>query len=139
MKVLNLPFTKKIGIEKSEKPNYLLQLKSNNKNFNHLETIHGSASFSLAETTSGYFLSLNFADIANNTIPILRSSSIKYKKSSAGTLYSKAKLVENSIEDILLLLRFKRKALFTIAVTIYDENNTLLINAEYEWFVTMKK
>ncbi|MBK7691663.1 MAG: DUF4442 domain-containing protein [Bacteroidetes bacterium] len=80
MRVLDLPFTKRLGITKSELKPYLLRLQFSNENTNHIGTIHGSASYSLAEITSGYFLNTNFADIADDTLPILRNASIKYKK-----------------------------------------------------------
>ena len=121
MKVLNLPFSKKIGIEKSTTNGFLLQLPFSEKVQNHLNTVHGSASFALAEITSGYFLSINFADIAHQTVPILRSSSMKYKKSGNSNLYSKAKLKESTLSDILLQLQFKRKTIFTIEVKLYNE------------------
>lgn len=138
MKVLNLPFSKKIGIEKSTKNGFLLQLPFSEKVQNHLNTIHGSASYALAEITSGYFLSIYFADIADQTIPILRSSCMKYKKSGDSNLYSKAKLKENTVSDILLQLQFKRKTFFTIEVKLYNEANQLVVTGEFEWFVTMR-
>ncbi len=138
MKVLNLPFTKRIGIEKSDKDGYLLILSFSDKLFNHLEIIHGSASYALAEITSGYFLNLHFSDIADQTIPILRSSCIKYRKIATTDLYSKAKLKNITIEDILLLLKFKRKAFFTIEVKLYDTENQIIVSGEFEWFVSMK-
>lgn len=138
MKVLNLPFSKKNQIQKSDKAGYLLMIPFSEKISNHLNTVHGSASFSLAETTSGYYLNSLYSDIADSTIPILRASCIKYKKPVVGNLYSKAKLKDTTCEDILLGLRFKKKALFTIEVKLYNESNQLVVISDYEWFVTMK-
>ena len=118
MRVLDLPFTKRLGITKSELKPYLLRLQFSNENTNHIGTIHGSASYSLAEITSVYFLNTNFADIADDTLPILRNASIKYKKSCVSILYSKAKLIDTTLDDILLQLKFKRKCHATIAVRL---------------------
>nr|MBP6316090.1 YiiD C-terminal domain-containing protein [Chitinophagaceae bacterium] len=139
MRVLDLPFTKRLGITKSELKPYLLRLQFSNENTNHIGTIHGSASYSLAEITSGYFLNTNFADIADDTLPILRNASIKYKKSCVSILYSKAKLIDTTLDDILLQLKFKRKCHATIEVRLYDPENTLISISEFEWFITMQK
>lgn len=138
MKVINLPFSKKNKILKSTKEGFLLMMPFSPQSENHLGTMHGSASFALAEITSGYFLNQNFADIADQTIPILRSSNIKYKKGTTSSLYSKARLKNLDNSDILILLQFKRKALFTIEVKLFDENSYLVASAEFEWFVSMK-
>jgi acyl-coenzyme A thioesterase PaaI-like protein len=138
MKVLNLPFSKKNNIIKSDVEGYLLMMPFSEKLVNHIGTLHGSASFALAEITSGYFLNINFSDIAEQTIPILRGSTVKYKKITSSTLYSKAKLKGTTISDLLLLLQFKRKVLFSIEVKLYDEQGQLVVSSEFEWFVSMK-
>ena len=63
---------------------------------------------------------------------------MKYKKSGDSNLYSKAKLKENTVSDILLQLQFKRKTFFTIEVKLYNEANQLVVTGEFEWFVTMR-
>lgn len=108
------------------------------KVINHLGTLHGSASFALAEITSGYFLNTNFKDIADQTIPILRGSTVKYRKVTSSTLYSRAKLKGTTVSDLLLLLQFKRKVLFSIEVKLYDAEDQLVVSSEFEWFVSMK-
>lgn len=139
MKVLSLPFTQRLGIVLSDNNEYLLQLNNNSKLLNHIDTIHASASYALAEITSGYFLNTHFADIADQTIPILRSSAVKYNKTCKSTLYSKAELVNTTSGDVLLQLKFKRKCLLTIAVKLYDTENTLILTSDFKWFVTMKE
>ncbi len=118
---------------------YLLQLNHNSKLLNHIDTIHASASYALAEITSGYFLNTHFADIADQTIPILRSSAVKYKKTCKDTLYSQAALINTTSDDVLLQLKFKRKCLLTIEVKLYDKENALILTSDFEWFVTMKE
>lgn len=139
MKVLNLPFTKKIGIKKSSIENYLLELQPSKNVLNHIETIHGSASFALAETTSGYFLFKNFTEIAEETIPILRNATIKYRIGTDSALFSKAKLKGTTVDDILLQLKFKKRSVFMIEVKLYTEDNTVVCVSEFEWFETLKR
>ena len=53
MKVIEIPFVKKVGITKTE--NNKLELAFTADTQNHLETMHASAQFALAETASGEF------------------------------------------------------------------------------------
>ena len=138
MKVLTLPFTKRNGIKRTDKENYILQLDYNKNVINHLNIAHASASYALAETTSGYFLQTNFSDIADQTIPILRASNVKYRRGGHGTIYSSAKLIGTNTKELLSLLELKRKALFFIQVKLYNEENEVLLIGDFEWFVTLK-
>lgn len=137
MKVLSLPFTKKMGIKRSVSPEYLLQIDSNKKSYNHLGTIHASASYALAETTSGYLLQTNFSEIADQTIPILRSSTVKYKKGETGNLYSTAKFEHTTVNEILQTLHSKRRVLIEIKVKLYNDQKELVMSGNFEWFVTL--
>ncbi|HOZ51788.1 MAG TPA: YiiD C-terminal domain-containing protein [Chitinophagaceae bacterium] len=138
MKAILLPFTKKIGIKHAQSNEYLLQLDFNEHVTNHIGTTHASASYALAETTSGVFLEVNFAEIAERTIPILRASSVKYKKGGLSTLYSNAKLIGTNITEVTNLLLTKKKAMFVIHVKLYNENKEVVMVADFEWFVTLK-
>ena len=61
MDVTKLPFNEFIGLKFSEKSEYLLMLENRNEYRNHLNTVHASALFALAEATSGYFLLNEFS------------------------------------------------------------------------------
>lgn len=136
--VLGMAITKLLSIKKSEKEGFHLQLDSNNKILNHLSTIHASMLFSLAEISSGYFLATHFSEVASFTVPILRNSTVKYKSSGIGNIYSKARLKGISKTEIINSLKTKRKALFIIEVKLYNEENKLVVQSDFEWFVTIK-
>ena len=116
MKILSLPFTRQLGITLADESEYLLQLNYSNNILNHIGTVHASASYALAETTSGYFLNDNFKDIADSTIPILRLSTVKYRKAGLGNLFSTAKFIGINVKDILQQLNEKRKVHLIIQV-----------------------
>lgn len=139
MKVLQMPLSKKIGITNSDKPEYLLKMNYSKELNNHLNTMHGVALYALAEISSGEFLNKYFHDIADVTIPVLRTSKIKYKKESTSDVYSKAKLINTTVSDILLLLEFKKKCMFVIEVKIYNSSNQIVLSSEFEWFVKKVK
>lgn len=138
MHVLSLAYTKRLGIKHSSVPGFLLELPDGPNVFNHLGTVHASALYSLAEISSGYFLRANFADIADQTIPMLRGSQVKFKKSANGTLYSVVRLNGTSLKEIRNTLELKRKALFFLQVKIFNEHEEVVMLGDYEWFVTMK-
>ncbi len=138
MKVLNLPLTLNLGIEVSDLSQYLLKIGYEQLVCNHLGSIHASASYALAETTAGYLLNKKFAEIADNTIPLLRSSKIKYHRVSNEDLYSTAKFKEITVKQIEQELKDRKKVLFPIEVRLYTKNHELVFTGEYTWFVTLK-
>lgn len=138
MKVLEMPLTKRFGIVQSDDSNYLLKQLYDKKNLNHIDTLHASAIYSLAEITSGFFLKKIFPQYAENTIPILRSSNIKYKKACNTSLFSKAKLLGITKTEIESQLATKKKTMLTIEVKLYNEMKELVVSGEFHWFVTLK-
>ena len=139
MEVLSLSFTKRNGIRLSDLPTYLLQLEASEHVVNHLGSVHGSALFALAEITSGYYLYTNFTDIADQTIPILRSSSVKYRKMGDGTIHSTAVFEGTNVDEISSTLLYKHKVLLTIAVKLYNAQHEVVMTGDFEWFVTSPK
>lgn len=138
MRVLSLPFTERNGIRISDSPHYLLQLDPTENVLNHLGTLHGSALFALAEISSGYLLQINFADIADQTIPILRSSTVKFRKMGTGNIYSSAEFNRTDVAEITAQIRSTNKVLLTISVRLYNEQEELVLTGDFEWFVTMQ-
>jgi acyl-coenzyme A thioesterase PaaI-like protein len=139
MRVLNLSFTERNGIRLSESAAYLLQLDAGENVSNHLGTIHGSALFALAEISSGYLLQTNFADIADQTIPILRASTVKYRKMGTGTIYSSAAFDHTDVDGITAELLSKLKVLLTISVRLYNQQDELVLTGDFEWFITLRQ
>jgi hypothetical protein len=77
-------------------------------------------------------LNKHFAEIADHTIPILRNSTTKYKKPCRSNIFSKSKLVDTTLQDVLLQLNFKKRVIFDIEVKLYDEESNLVLNAGYD-------
>lgn len=59
MEIVEIPFTKHIGLKQE---NETLKLEPLATVKNHIDTIHASAQFALAETQSGLFLELAFPE-----------------------------------------------------------------------------
>jgi hypothetical protein len=78
MNVIEIQFVDKVGIQRNTDGGLELPFYTGVQN--HLETIHASAQFALAETASGEILQKSFPNLAGKVIPVLRESQVKFKK-----------------------------------------------------------
>ena len=132
MRVTEIPFVKHLSIEQEGSQ---LFLSPNVELENHIGTIHASAQFSLAETQSGLFLQERFADIEGEVLPLLRSSSVKYKSPATTRLRAVAK-VEDEVES-KFREQFLRRGRATIAVEVelLNSSDEVTMMGEFVWFV----
>ena len=135
MDVTNLPFNRFIGIKLSDKNDYLLMLDNRPEYRNHLDTVHASAQFALAEATSGYFL-LNELSELTEVISVVRRVETKYKKPATGAVFSKAKFREIEKNEILEALSQKGRTLLKVEVSLFDEADVPVMQSVFEWFIT---
>lgn len=137
MDVTKLPFNNFIGIKKCEsKEDGLLELVSDPKYLNHVDTVHASALFGLAEASSGHFLSLHLEVSEESVFPILRRADIKYRKPAEGYVYSKGKYIEEDWKVFHETLRGKKRSLLSFQIDILDQSDIVVAVANYEWFIT---
>ncbi len=135
MDVTQIPFVRHIGI--SKKDNHTLKIEATEVLQNHMQTIHASAQFALAETQSGLYLQTLFPEYLGEVVPLLRSSSVKYKSPAILSISAYAS-VDDEIKNKFISL-FERKGRGTIAVHIElrDENGTITMIGEFSWFIQM--
>jgi acyl-coenzyme A thioesterase PaaI-like protein len=134
MDVTKLPFNRFVGIKMSEKSEYLLTLDNQPEYRNHLDTVHASAQFALAEATSGFFL-LNELSELTGVIPVVRKVETKYKKPATGAVFSKAKFLETGKDEILETMNQKSKALLKVEVSLFDDKDVFIMQSTFEWFI----
>ncbi len=132
--LMELPFNKLIGIALSDLPDYLLMLDEKPIHQNHIQSIHAGALYTLAEGTSGLFMLNQFSD-SDAYLPVLRRSQVKYRKPAFGKIYGKGWLKETTIETIKTALTHKGTALFTVGSNLFNLENQLVMQCEFEWFV----
>jgi hypothetical protein len=108
---MNVPFVKTIGIEDAK-------LHKSQNIENHLGSIHAGAIFTFAENASGEYLRELFLDLEDKIIPLLRESSIKYKKQANNTLRSDVSVID--IEKFKSLFFKKGRASVVANVKVYD-------------------
>ena len=101
---------------------------------NHLDTVHASALFALAEASSGYFLLNEFSEL-ENVVPVVRKVETKYKKPATGSVFSKAKFQEIEKAEIIDMLNQKGRAILKVEVSLFDEADMLVMQSVFEWFV----
>ena len=89
MNVLKLPFNEYIGLAESTDSEYMLMLQNDEKYLNHLNTVHASALFALAEATSGLLLLADFKDLTD-IMPVVRQVETKLNKPAQGQVFSTA-------------------------------------------------
>lgn len=134
MNVCELPFNKFIGLQISTNPQYLMMLDKNQHYQNHLETVHASAQFALAEATSGKFLIDEFQELTD-IVPVVRKVETKYKKPAIGELYSKANFVEITKEQIIDEINSRGRILLTVRVNLFDTVGKNVMQSDFEWFI----
>lgn len=137
--ITKVPFNQLLGIRVADDPDYLLQLDAKKEYTNHLDTVHAAALFALAEGSGAQFMLKSFPfDMIDQFIPVLRNAEVIYKKPSAGIIVSKAKLKSGTIDAVVQELSSKKRVLLTTTVELFDENQTRVFVADFEWFVVFK-
>lgn len=133
MNVVEIPFVKKVGITKTK--NNELELVFTADTLNHLETMHASAQFTLAETASGEFLQTLFSDLVGKVIPVLREATVKFKKPAIKNITAYPSITTEAKEKFNTQFSSKGRALITVDVDIKDTEGTLTCTTSYHWFV----
>ena len=128
---MKIPFVEYLGIEQEEDS---LILEPKKELENHIGTIHASAQFTLAETASGMFLLKEFPDM-EAVIPLLRSSSVKYKAPATSKLSAKATLTQDEKERFLHQFTKKGRATICVKVEIMDIKGVVTMIGEFHWFI----
>ena len=132
MNILDINFVKHLGI-KLEGEN--LVLSPNENLLNHIKTIHAGALYTLAESQSGYFLQNEFKDLSILVIPLLRSSSIKYRVSASGKIVAYASADKNSLDIFRNNIIKKGKGIIGVNVELKDCKGNIVITGEFTWYI----
>ena len=133
MNLIEIPFVKKVGIQKTAAGK--LELPYTHDVHNHLETIHASAQFALAETSSGEILQTLFPELADQIIPILRESKIKYKNPANKNISAFPSVSEEARTKFNEQFSKKGRALIPVEVEVRDADNAVTCIATFNWFI----
>ncbi len=133
MDVTQIPFVKHTGIVKKEEGT--LKLEASEIVKNHIQTIHASAQFTLAETQSGLFLELAFPELVGKVVGVLRGSTVKYKNPAISTIYAIASIDEDVKEKFLTQIARKGRASIVLQVEVRNEDDSVTMQGEFSWFI----
>jgi len=102
---------------------------------NHIQSIHASAQFTLAETQSGLHLQKLFPELEGKVIPVLRESSIKYKKPALKKILAFASVIDENIQKFKEQFSKKGRSSIEINVEIKDIDGIITAIATFTWFI----
>jgi len=132
LKASDIPFVKHIGIQDNDDE---LSLDFNENVLNHINTIHASAQFTLAETQSGLHLQSLFPELEGKVVPLLRGAEVKYKKPALAKIMAYADTEEEEVEKFRASFEKKGRASLRVRVEVKDINDVLTSQATFSWFV----
>ena len=133
MKATDIEFVKLVGIEQSGDSVSLAYKKDVQ---NHIETIHASAQFTLAETQSGLHLQKLFPHLEGLVIPVLRDSSMKYKKPALKTITARASVSQEDIEKFQAQFDKKGRGSLSVDVLVEDSDGVCTAQGTFGWFIS---
>ena len=141
MDVSTLPFNKYLGLSISPsdgKPTMILQPCAHH--LNHVDTVHATVIYGVAEAASGHCLLARFPSLVGSFVAVLRNSSAKYRRpaSSDGDIRAWGTLSETSAVKFYERLTSRGRASVDIEVSV-TQNDTELFTGTFGWFVAAKE
>lgn len=139
MENLEIPFHKFLNIKRyTDSSEFILMIDERPEYLNHVGTVHACAQITLAEATSGEFLTDNIPNLIDKFFPVVRKSQTKYHKPANGSLFSKARVLETTIPQIVQEVEEKGRAVFQIEVKVFDSANMNTLTAVFDWFIAKR-
>lgn len=132
MQILDIPILKFIEVKK-ENDKFILQY--NDKNKNHLNSIHAASQFALAEAGSATMLQELFPTYKDDVIAVLRESKLKYKKQATGKISSFVDIKEDRLLKFKNQFERKSRATIILEVELKDKEEAITCQASFTWFI----
>ncbi|MDE2593760.1 MAG: DUF4442 domain-containing protein [Burkholderiales bacterium] len=124
--------TSKLKFEELTPERVVVSIKNRRKVQNHIHNVHAAAMALLAETATGFCVSMNLSD---DKLPLIKTLKVDYLKRTQGDMRAVAQLRPDQIQ----LIRSQDKGELTVPVTITDETGNEPITAEMVWAWVPKK
>ncbi len=133
MDVTEIPFVEKVGVVRSVDGG--LELPFNETIQNHLQTIHASAQFTLAETASGELLQTIFPELAGKVVAVLRDSQTKFKKPAVKTISAHPTVSDEAVAKFKEQFKKKGRSSISVNVKIKDSEGVVTCVSTFNWFM----
>lgn len=137
MQLTTIPFAQMIRLQESE-GSYTFCLPAHAEYTNHLGTVAAAAQFSLAEFATGQWLLDTFPDLAEQVIPMLRTSAVKFKQPAIGRVRAQVTLSTDVAEGVRTELLQRKRTLCTIPVKVVNDAEEVVMMGTFDWFLAMK-
>jgi uncharacterized protein (TIGR00369 family) len=105
---------------------------------NHIETIHASALFALAEATSGAAMSGVFAPVITAVRPVATQATIEFLKTARTKTTARAHVMGEPAA-LRANLESAGKVTFDVQVTVSDDGGTEVARVKVGWHVGQKR
>lgn len=137
MRLTTIPFAQMIRLQEGE-GSYTFCLPGHTEYTNHLGTVAAAAQFSLAEFATGQWLLDTFPDLAEQVIPMLRTSAVKFKQPAIGRVRAQVSVSPEVEAAVRTELMKRKRTLCTILVKVVNEEEVVVMTGTFDWFLTMK-
>ena len=136
MDVATLPFNRHLGlriVEVDGVPEVVLDPSLHH--LNHVDTVHATVIFGIAEAASGQCLLSRFADLGDTVVAVLRKSEVKYRQpaSPSAPLRASATLDDEAATTYRELLSTRGRATVEVDVSVVQED-VELFTGRFTWF-----
>lgn len=141
MDAATLPFNKHLGlrIDTSDgEPTVILRPCAHH--LNHVDTVHATVIYGVAEAASGQCLAARFPSLVDSSVAVLRTSSVKYRRpaSPVGDIRASGTLSDESAVKFYERLTSRGRASVDIEVSV-TQDATELFTGTYGWFVAKRE
>ncbi len=134
MQIQDIPFVRLTGLQIN--PEGRLVQPFSDAVVNHLGTMHAGVQFALAETASGHFLQQRFATLADDVIPVLRRTEMKYRRPVTAPIEAYAWADPAQLATFVEKLGKSGRATVEIRVELRLTDGTVVADGIFGWFVT---
>ncbi len=141
MDVSALPFNKRLGLvahDSDGTPAVALQPTAHH--LNHVNTIHATVIYGLAEAASGRCLLSRFPSLADSFVAVLRSSAVKYRRPASPDVQIRAsgKLDDEMAAKFHERLTSRGRASVDVTVSVFQEDIELFTGT-FSWFAASRE
>ena len=131
-KVVPLVGTAGLRFEELTHERVVVSIRNRRKVQNHIKGVHAAGMALLAETATGFCVSMNLPD---DKLPLIKTMRVDYLKRAVGDMKAVAQLRPDQIQQIMTL----DKGEVTVPVCITDESGQEPIQCEMLWAWVPKK
>ena len=132
MDISTLPFNKAIGIIADGSG---VRLVPTREHLNHLETVHATVLYGIAEAASGQFLIKRFPNLADSLFAVLRTSTVKYRRpaSISSDISGKAHASDDNVAAFEAALQTRGRSTIEIDVSV-TQGEIELFTGVFRWY-----